>query len=96
MSGLSFKIYETKLRLLKSQGFKCQVCQCPINEYNCQLAHRIIKSKSNIEKYGEKIIHHDFNLVAVCELTCNSKVNIENKPEEKKKLLLRIKKELNK
>lgn len=80
--------------LLARNNYRCEVCNAPINELNCQLAHRIISSKNNLKKYGKVIIHHYLNLATVCSLYCNAKVNIENKPEIKKDLLKKIMKKV--
>ena len=44
-----------------------------------QMAHRIANTKVNREKYGSRIIDHNFNLVPVCDLQENSRVNIGNR-----------------
>ena len=59
-----------------------------INEFNCQLAHRIPKTKGNIKKYGAYIIHHDKNLKLCCSLDCNVKVA---SPSEEREILEDIK-----
>ena len=71
-------------------GFRCVVCGKPVTFATGQLAHRMAKTKSNLEKYGEKIIDHPMNLRVTCCLACNSAVLIDNKPEDKKQLVKSI------
>ena len=65
-------------------GYVCQRCGKPATE----IAHRINQNKTNIKKYGEVIIHHNFNLVSSCQ-KCNSYFSISNKPI-KIELLIRL------
>jgi hypothetical protein len=55
------------------------------------MAHRIAQTKTNIQKYGKKIIHHNFNLVPVQTLEINDSYNIANKPNKRRKLIELIK-----
>jgi hypothetical protein len=59
-----------------------------------QLAHRIPKKKHLLERYGAQVIHHELNLVPVCSLGCNAKVDIGGFPQEIEKLASRIQSEL--
>jgi len=61
-----FNIYETKLRILDRDLYTCQYPEC--NNKAISLAHRIAQTKVNIKKYGKEIIHHDLNMVSVCEI----------------------------
>lgn len=72
-------VIETKKQKCIENDYRCEICGTPINEYNSQLAHCIIKSKANIRKYGEGIMNNYHNLRIVCSLDCNSKciVNYE-------------------
>ena len=68
------KIYDTKTQLCSQQNYSCQICGASINTYNCQLAHIIPQTKSNIKRYGKEFIHSQNNMFAVCSLECNYKV----------------------
>lgn len=83
------RIAEMKLQKAQEQEGKCAVCKKPLlMDLFPQLAHRI--GQGYISVYGEKIIHHPLNLALVCSLECNGKVNLHNRPEEKKALLEEI------
>lgn len=55
-----------------------------------QIAHRIPQTKANLRRYGEAVIHHEYNLERVCGLGCNDAVSISNHPLAKSALLVRI------
>ena len=63
---------EQKERMIAEAGYKCYVCNKPVTFQTAQLAHVIEKSKSNLKKYGEEVIHHPLNMKVVCSLKCNS------------------------
>lgn len=90
----SFELYELKSQMMIDADYCCKVC----GKYtsNGQLAHRIKKSKYNLKKYGKKIIHHRLNLVYVCDLDCNAKVDIGCNEELEKEIIKQIKEELQK
>lgn len=90
------EVSETKIRKCQEQLYKCGVCGKPITPYNCQLAHKIPKTKFLLKHYGKDIIHHDLNLVAVCSLKCNSAVlcDPKTKPIEANELIEKIKENL--
>ncbi len=72
-----FDAIEKKEQILAKAGYQCGCCGRPATS----LAHRIAKTKSNLKKYGAEVIHHEYNLVAVCESpACNDSVNIGNNP----------------
>lgn len=75
-----FEANELRMQIFESVGWRCEVCGALLLEGCPQLAHRIPKTKGNLEKYGKAIIHHRFNLVAVESLACNSAVNIGGHP----------------
>ena len=77
-----FQLMELREKKAKEAVYQCSVCGKPIDQFNLQLAHKIIKSKINLKKYGKELIHHEDNLEAVCSLPCNSAV-IVNYNEEK-------------
>lgn len=84
---------DKKLYILNRDNWKCQYPGC--SNPACHLAHRIAQTKANIKKYGKSIIHHELNLVAVCEnLEHNSYFNIGFNPVETEKLVEKIKAEL--
>jgi hypothetical protein len=82
----SFEIEQTKDRIFNRDRWQCVIC----GKKPTQLAHGISNSKMNIKKYGKEIVHHDYNLFSVCGLACNSKCNIDNKPNEVKEILTKI------
>lgn len=93
---LGEKIIYTKIKKLNENGGRCEVCGQPLALSDCQLAHRVPKTKGNLRTYGPAIIHHELNLACVCSLRCNSAVllNLATRPVEAQALIDRIKKEL--
>lgn len=69
-------IYDMRKKKLSLSRYTCEICEKPINEYNCQLAHVIPQTKVNIKKYGSDIIHSEANMRVVCGLECNAKCMI--------------------
>ena len=88
------KAEEQKFSILNQQHGICGVCGIPM--LRPQIAHRIPKTKYNLKTYGKEVIHHRFNLVAVCSLKCNSDVLLSpaTHPIEAKALIDKIKREL--
>lgn len=74
MSRKSQDILEMKIHLLAKQGGRCEKCHQPLALSDCQLAHRIPQTKYNLRTYGKTVLHHEYNLAAVCSLRCNSAV----------------------
>jgi hypothetical protein len=74
MDRKSQEIIEMKIYLLAKNGGQCEVCHQPLALSDCQLAHRIPQTKCNLKTYGQKVLHHEYNLAAVCSLQCNSAV----------------------
>lgn len=74
MSRKSQDILEMKIHMLAKQGGRCENCHRPLALSDCQLAHRIPQTKCNLKTYGQKVLHHEYNLAAVCSLQCNSAV----------------------
>ncbi len=68
------EIIEKKIYLLAKQGGRCENCHRPLALSDCQLAHRIPQTKYNLRTYGKTVLHHEYNLAAVCSLRCNSAV----------------------
>jgi hypothetical protein len=59
-------------------AYECEHCTMP----GTQIAHRIAETKTNLAKYGVKVVNHFFNLVVTCSLYCNSRFNIGNNPRK--------------
>lgn len=80
---------EKREELFAAAWWSCCVCKRPLGVVgSSQLAHRVIKSKHNLEKYGPEVIHHPLNMVPVDCLKCNSAVILNGLPA--KALLDRI------
>ena len=47
-----------------------------------------------MKKYGPEVIHHRFNLTAVCSLKCNDAMNIGFNPGKVAELVARIRADL--
>jgi hypothetical protein len=77
----SYKIQETRLRIFNRDNWKCTQCGLRLSHERAvaQLAHVLPQKKMYIKKYGNDIIHHDLNMLSVCGLKCNSKVDINGK-----------------
>ena len=72
-------------------GWRCCVCGEPLHIHSTpQLAHRVAQTKSRLEKYGTSVMHNGLNLVPVCSLRCNARVNIGNQTLVAHALLDRI------
>ena len=84
-------IRELKDKMIADAGYICEICGKSVNYDLFQLAHRITKSKVNINKYGDKIINHPINMKVVCGLACNSKANIGYNPTLEKEIVDEIK-----
>ena len=80
---------ERREEQVRKQKF-CAVCGAPLRWGHPQWAHRIPKTKYFLRKYGDEVINHQKNLVLVCSLYCNGKVNIQNHPLEIEKLVKEI------
>ena len=93
MNRKSQEIMEKKIYLLAKNGGQCEVCHQPLALGDCQLAHRIPQTKYNLRTYGKTVLHHEYNLAAVCSLGCNSAVLLSpaTHPIEAKALIGRIK-----
>ena len=96
MDRKSQEILEMKIYLLAKQGGRCEKCERPLALSDCQLAHRIPQTKYNLKTYGKTVLHHEFNLAAVCSLGCNSAVLLSpaTHPIEAKALIGRIQDDL--
>lgn len=86
---------EKRQDIFQKALYHCQVCHKSLYHYHTpQLAHRIPKTKTNLNKYGAEIINHEFNLVPVCSLPCNSLTNVGQSREKEKEIVNNIKKDL--
>ena len=96
MDRKSQEIIEMKIYLLAKNGGQCEVCHQPLALSDCQLAHRIPQTKYNLRAYGKNVMHHEYNLAAVCSLGCNSAVLLSpaTHPIEAKALIGRIQDDL--
>jgi len=82
---------EQKRQIITDYGFACVQCGAPA----IFLAHRIAKTKANIRKYGQDVIHHRYNLLPVCSNNgCNDACNIGNNPMASEKLAAKIRKHI--
>lgn len=82
---------EQKRQIIADHGFACIKCGAPA----IFLAHRIAKTKANLRKYGQEVIHHRYNLLPVCSNSgCNSAQNLGNRPMEADKLAAQIRKHI--
>ena len=77
-----------RLDIFQRDDWTCQVCGGPLSVP--QLAHRIGQRKMFLKMYGKEVIHHPLNLVSVCSLECNAKVDISNRPAEVTELVQEI------
>jgi 5-methylcytosine-specific restriction endonuclease McrA len=83
---MCFEIEQKRQRIFQRDNYTCLACGEPAR----QIAHGISDSKMNLKKYGDEIVNHPFNLFSVCSLACNSKFNIDNKPNEILAIIERI------
>ena len=79
---------DQKKRIFAIYGGRCACCGKPAT----QLAHQIPQTKRFLRKYGREVIHHRMNLLPVCNLRCNAKVDIGNRPLVVKQLVIDIRK----
>jgi len=85
-----FNANERREWLFAQAGRRCQVCGRALESGVPQLAHRIPQKKRYLALYGKEVIHHDLNLVPVCSLKCNAKVDLNGYPIEIEKLVTKI------
>lgn len=80
-----------KQRILREQQGICPVCGKEFTIHDqIQAAHRICKSKVNLNKYGSDVIHHRLNLVCTHDV-CNSAVLVNPETQTGKDLIEEIK-----
>lgn len=85
-----FEANEFRDSLFTIAGWRCIVCGGLLREGVPQLAHRVARSKSRLEKYGSAVMDHALNLVPVCCLKHNDACNIGNQTLVAHALLDRI------
>ena len=73
----------------KRYGIEGGLCWCGLQA--SQMGHRLPQSKVNLKKYGAKVIHNNINLVPVCGLEHNDKVNIGCSPRKEETIVELIK-----
>ncbi len=84
-----------KTKIYREQQGICPVCNRGFDHWGkVQAAHKIIKSKVNLKKYGPEIIHHRLNLVCTHDV-CNSSVIVNPETQTGKDLITQIEKEIN-
>jgi hypothetical protein len=85
-----FDYREKKLSILAHYHYRCTYPGC--KKRAVYLAHRIAKTKHNLEIYGPEVIHHELNVMPVCEIQAHNDCwNIDKNHVEKRKLVARIK-----
>lgn len=77
---------ENYTKAYERDNYVCQVCGSPAT----QIGHRIGQGKLCRSMYGSDIIDHVVNLVSVCDLKCNKKVDVTSSPIEREKVLVEI------
>ena len=77
---------ENYKKAYERDNWECQVC----GESATQIGHRLGQGKLVRSIYGNYIIDHVVNLVSVCSLECNKKVDVAWKPELREKVLIEI------
>lgn len=70
-------IRELRAVVLGEQGWRCFICQKPLDFSTFQLAHRIPQRRWCLKRWGEVVIHHRLNVVGVCSLACNSAAQLD-------------------
>ena len=73
---------ETRKELFERAEWLCEVCGQPLIMGQPQLAHRLPKTVSNLDKYGEDLIDDPLNLVVVDALRCNDSVLVKSGAQE--------------
>lgn len=69
------KIKETREYVFERDNWQCVVCGKPAT----QCGHILAQSDLNLDRWGEEIIQHPANMLAVCGLKCNDRVEISSK-----------------
>lgn len=95
-SDAAYYMGQERVACFERDNYVCQNCGESIYKHGTpQAAHRIAKTKANLENYGYQIINHRFNLKSACSNDiCNSRWNIDNKTAQKMALIDKIKKDL--
>lgn len=80
---------EKREAIFARDNYTCQHCGGSIYQHGTpQLAHRVSKTRHNLETYGPEVIHHPLNLVSVCSIgACNDAFNLNNNRMARMELL---------
>lgn len=83
MSRRDEKIRETRMQVYHAAGGRCEICGKPVSLAEGQLAHRIPQRKNFLDRYGEAVIHHQFNFKWTCPTDeCNNAASIAGDPKQ--------------
>lgn len=86
-----FQAEEKRQELFTAAGWCCVVCNGSLALYQTpQLAHRVPKHRSMLERWGPEVINSPLNMVPVCSLKCNDRVSLGTVKAQTKDLLERI------
>lgn len=89
-SRSKFAANDKREALFAAADWRSVVSGEPLGSGVPQLAHRVAKTKSRLDKYGSTVLNHVLNLVPVRDLEENDRCNIGNRPVEANALLQRI------
>lgn len=84
-----------KLDLWRAAECHCIVCGCRLDPHLFDLGHRIKKSKSMRDTYGDRVIFHPLNMLPVCHgsragKSCNDACSLGSQTLPGRELLQRI------
>ena len=72
----TFEIDDQRWALYHRANGRCEVCDAVLPVEKGEMAHRIAKSRVNIQRFGEGVVHHLLNLMWACAGACNDACNI--------------------
>ena len=72
----TLEIDDQRWALYHRANGRCEVCDAVLSIEKGEMAHRIAKSRVNIQRFGEGVVHHLLNLMWACAGNCNSACNI--------------------
>ena len=85
-----FLANERRDELFASAEWKSVVSGRWLREGIPQLAHRVARTKSHIEKWGDEVVNHPLNMVPVLDLNENAACNLAKRRAEAHALMERI------
>lgn len=88
------ELYQVRQALAFIQHWQCAACGKTIGPEQGQIAHRIPQRKWCIKHFGRDVIHHPMNMVLVCNLECNAKVQLNPDSLEAERLARKILREI--